>query len=349
LSANEQSAKPESEATGSPVSEQRLPPPPSAKRGGRVSGGLALIFALIALLGTGYLWYTLIHQRPALTQLDLPAAFAELERAIGELRTALDDTEDQVAALAETQNALRTAVDGLRAELGRSQTQWMVSEAEQLLLIANRRLQLARDVPAALAALRAADRQLEMLGDPALLPVRRQIATEIAQLEAIERTDIPGIALRLGTLAQNIEQLPLSPDVRALSERVAAAPAPEDGEAAGQSIWRDLMSLVRIRRHEGVQRPLLPPEQQYFVRENVRLMLYGAQHALLQGNAAMYQQNLGTAATWLREYYDRGAPAVAGLIEELEKLRGTAIMSELPDISASLDMLRKASGRQRGS
>ncbi|HEY8554145.1 MAG TPA: uroporphyrinogen-III C-methyltransferase [Burkholderiales bacterium] len=347
MSANEQSAKPESEATGSPVSEQRLPPPPSAKRGGRVSGGLALILSLIALLGTGYLWYTLIHERPALTQLDLPARFAELERALGELRSALDDTEDQVAALAETQSALRTAVDGLRAELGRSQTQWMVSEAEQLLLIANRRLQLGRDVPAALAALRAADRQLELAGEPALLPVRRQIATEIAQLEAIERADIPGIALRLGTLAQHIEQLPLAPDVRALSERVAAAP--EEAEAPGESIWRDLMSLVRIRRHEGVQRPLLPPEQQYFVRENMRLMLYGAQHALLQGNAATYRQNLGTAATWLREYYDRGAPAVAGLIDELEKLRETAIMSELPDISASLDMLRKASGRQRGS
>ena len=321
----------------------------SAPRGGRVSSGLALILALVALLGTGYLWYILIYQRPELVQMDLPNALADLERTAAELKTTQDDMDEQINALTETQNTLKAALDNLQAELGRNQTQWNISEAEQLLLVANRRLQLARDVNSALAALRAADRQLELLASPTLLPVRREIAKEITQLESLERADTEGVSLRIGSLAESVDQLPLAPDLRAKGEQLAAA-EPSDGEGdSANRIWRDLLGLIRIRRHDTVQRPLLPPEQQYFARENLRLMLYGAQHALLQGNVATYQQNLNTAEGWLETYYDQGAAAVDAARQELDKLQNIAVMNELPDISASLEMLRKAASRPRGS
>lgn len=351
MSANEKSANPED---GEIDMDERQSPrgqrPKRAAPRGRVSSGLALILAFVALLGAGYLWYTLIYQRPELTQMNLPRALADAERTIGEVKTALEDAEDQIRALTETQNTLRTAVESMRAEFGRNQAQWIVNEAEQLLLIANRRLQLARDVRSALAALRAADHQLELLADPALLPARREIAKEITQLESLERADIPGIALRLGSLAETIEQLPLAPDLRARGEQLAAANASQGAseDKPANSIWRDLLSLVRIRRHDTAQRPLLAPEQQYFARENLRLMLYGAQHALLQGFIATYQQNLATASRWLRDYYDQGAAAVEAVQQEIDKLRATPMMTELPDITASLELLRKASSRPRG-
>src|SRR6266481_847396 len=212
-------------------------PPP---RSGRVSGGLGLILSTLALVLTGYLWYTLIYERPELIQIDLPGTLADLEQTTGELKTTLDETEKQVGMLAETQNTLKAAVDKMQAELGRNQAHWMVSEAEQLLLIANRRLQLARDVNSALAALRAADRQLELLANPNLLPVRRQLAREISTLESIERTDVAGISLRLGTLADGVDQLPLAPDMRAAPEQAAesqvASAAHEDGRSVKPSL-----------------------------------------------------------------------------------------------------------------
>lgn len=317
-------------------------------RSGRVSGGLALILSAVALLLTSYLWYTLIYERPELVQIDLPRTLADLERNSGELKTGLDDAEDHIALLSETQNTLKTAVDKMQAELGRNQAQWMVSEAEQLLLIANRRLQLARDVNSALGALRAADRQLELLASPSLLPVRREIAREISLLESLERTDVAGISLRLGTLADSVGQLPLAPDMRVSTEQTASTQVADAGRPE-PSVWKDLLSLVRIRRYETAPRPPLPPEQQYYARENFRLMLYGAQHALLQGNAATYQQNLKTASSWVGDYFDRSSPAVTTAQAELEKMRGTPIMGQLPDISPSLEMLRKASGRRQGS
>ncbi len=344
----EEDTSPERRQTARDRRRKGSPPP----RSGRVSGGLALILAAVALLLTGYLWYTLIYERPELVQIDLPRTLADLERSTGELKTSLDDAEDQIGSLSETQNTLKTAVDKMQAELGRNQAQWVVSEAEQLLAIANRRLQLARDVGSALGALRAADRQLELLASPGLLPVRREIAREISQLEALERTDVAGISLRLGNLADGVDQLPLAPEMRTAEQTAAAQVAEagrENGKSAAPSAWKDLLSLVRIRRYDNAPRPPLPPEQQYYARENFRLMLYGAQNALLQGNASTYQQNLKNASRWIGDYFDRSAPAVAAAQAELEKMRSTPVMGQLPDISPSLEMLRKASGRRSES
>lgn len=324
------------------------PPPPRAGRTGRLSAGLALIVALVAVLASGYLWYELVYRRPALVQLDLPQTLARLERANEDSRAALEQLggrladleggiDSRIEGLAETQRTLKAAIDNLQAHLGRNQAQWQIGEAEQLLLIANRRLQLGRDVTAALAALRAADRQLERLANPNLLPVRREIAREVSALAALERADISGIALRLASLAERAEQLSVDPDLARRAEQVAAA----DGDSGG-GVWRDLRKLVRIRRHDQPQKPLLPPEQSYFARQNLRLMLYGAQQALLQGNVAVYEQNLATAADWLEGYFDAHAAAVSAAREEIARLRRLEVAQELPDISRSLEMLRRA-------
>lgn len=322
------------------------PEPPRPVRSGRALAGLALIVALGALLGSGYLWYELIYRAPAQAPPpDLSQELAQIERRTGETRAALDELRATVAeleprfeGLAETQRTLRAAIDNLQASIGRNQTQWQLAEAEQLLLIANRRLQLGRDVDSALAALRAADRQLERLANPNLLPVRREIAREVAALQALERADISGIALRLGSLAERTDQLPVDPDLERRAQQVAAA----GGNQADGGVWQDLLSLVRIRRHDEPQKPLLAPEHRYFARQNLRLMLYGAQHALLQGNVATYEQNLATAGGWLEQYFDPHAAAVRAAREEIAKLREVEVARELPDISASLEMLRRA-------
>lgn len=358
MSDADKTASPDQTSVASEAAESHSPAQPDkravAPRGGRVSSGLALILALGALLVSGYLWYALIYQHPALIRLDLPGALAKIDRRQNALEDAHKKTEQRVGALTETQNTLtetqntlKTAVDRVQAELGRNQTQWMVSEAEQLLLIANRRLQLAHDASSALAALRAADRQLELLASPKLLPVRREIAKEINQLESLDRTDIAGMSLRLGSIADSIDKLPLAPDLSARPSQVAAAENQDSGiSTSARSIWRDLLGLVRIRRQNTMQRPLLPPEQQYFLRQNLQLMLYGAQRALLQGDVATYQQNLKTATRWLEEYFDKDSAAVDAAQQELEKLRTTPVMTPLPDITASLDMLRQAADRQ---
>lgn len=342
-----ETAAPESPAA-SPAPAVATPPAPARPvRTGRLAAALALIVALLALGGSGYLWYELVYRAPARAAAlpDPGPRLAELERqaadaraALEQLRAAQAELRGRLEAVAETQQTLRAATENLQASVGRNRIQWQLAEAEQLLLIANRRLQLGRDADSALAALRAADRALERLASPSLLPVRREIAREIAALEALERIDVSGIALRLGSLAERAEQLPVDPDLERRAAQVAAARGAADADGG---MWQDLLSLVRIRRHDEPQKPLLAPEQRYFARQNLRLVLYGAQHALLQGDVATYQQNLAAAGDWLAQYFDPYAAGVRAALEEIARLREAEVAQELPDISGSLDMLRR--------
>jgi len=334
------------------LNERRANSKKPAPRSGRLSSGLALILSSIAVIGTGYLWYTLLYERQELLNMDLPGTITALEQRTQELQQAQTDTEDQLSGVTDTQDTLKTAVEKIQNDLGRNRAEWVTAEAEQLLLIANRRLQLARDVSSALAALRAADRSLELLANPNLLPVRRALAREITALESVEKTDLAGLSLKLGSLAETVEKLPLAQELRApLVAQADTSPARDEaGERwSARAMWRDLLSLVRIRRHDALDKPLLPPEQQYFIRENLRLMLYGAQRALLQGYVLTYQQNLKTASQWLNDYFDNHAQTVTAARSELDKLRATPVVTDLPDISGSLEALRRATGRRTPS
>lgn len=327
-------------------------------RAGQFSGRLALMLAAIALTGSAYLWYQLFYERPELIETDIAGRLERIEGDARELRDNLGSLDEQARALREGQDAVKTALDKISTDLARNRTEWLLTESEQLLVIANHRLQMARDVRSALSALRAADQLLKLVVNPNMLPVRKDLAREIGLLEAIEKTDISGLTLRLGTLAESVDRLPLAVDIRwskdkpsatteSKNKKPAAKAEPESGwRTALRGLWQDLSGLVRLRTDVETQKPLLPPEQRYFLRENLRLMLYGAQSALLQGSVPVYQQNIKAAGRWVREHFDTNTQAVTAALAEIEKLQSVKLAAELPDISTSLETLRRLGGRR---
>ena len=90
----------------------------------------------------------------------------------------------------------------------------------------------------------------------------------------------------------------------------------------------------------------MPPEQDYFLRENLRLMLYGAQLAMLQGDTGTYTQNLKSARRWIGDYFDTETQVVTNMQEELQALLDEKIVVELPDVSASLGALRDIASKK---
>jgi uroporphyrin-3 C-methyltransferase len=312
---------------------------------------VALVLALGALVisvALGYVYYT----KRTLFRTDVVGSIKQLRASTQRLdsgRTALEQTlatlQQQLTRATEVQGTLRASVEKLLNDLGRDRGDWRMAEAEQLLLIANYRLQLARDVDTAVAALRAADRQLQALADPQLLPVRKLIADELTQLQSLKRPDVPGMTLQLQSLAGTVSQLPLQIDRRYHTSPVSTAASGAGSATDGYRVmlhemWHDLLSLVRIRTTTEPVQALLTPEQSYFLRQNLQLMLYGAQLALLEDDAPTYTHSLATARTWIEQYFDANAPAVTHAQQELQDLQEQNISFELPDISPSLKALR---------
>lgn len=309
-----------------------------------LTGGLAFILALTALLGTLYLWYMLTERR-GLLEVDLRGEVEALKESVVTLEEQLAQAEQGLAQIRENETALRTTVERIGNDLGRGRKQWLLAEAEQLLNIANHRLVLTRDVGLALAALRAADAELRAVGNPALLPIRRLIAEDIGRLETIERIDFDGVSLRLAGLAQRLERLPLRNELRAAKTDAEATPANASGEKT--DLWADLKSLIRIRKEGATRQPLLAPEQGYFVRENLRLTLLLAQLALQQREEPLYRQQIGQARRWLEQYFDAGAPAVAQARQELDGFARLALAVELPELTRPAAALRRFLERER--
>lgn len=243
-------------------------------------------------------------------------------------------------------DAMGAAVTDLRRRSEQGRNVWIKAEAASLLMDANEQIQLNADPSLAIKALTAADKRLRLLPDPRLIPVRRQIALELTTLRAVPQPDITGMAINLGSLSATVNQLPL--------KRVAPdsyTPNSPGGTASHGSItlWDRLKAgLQRLFRdiftiHHPALRiePLLAPRQEYFLRLNLQLHLDTARTALLERDNRAFHDSIALALDWLHTYFDARSRGVQGAITALLQMQHQNINPPLPDISASLTLLRQ--------
>jgi uncharacterized protein HemX len=262
-----------------------------------------------------------------------------------QVRNTVRDVESRMglleARLIETQNQ-RVALEAMYQELARNRDDWVLAEIEQIVVAASQQLQLAGNVAAALTALEAADKRLAASDRPYLIPLRRVLTRDIDRLRRLPAVDVPGLTLRLDTLVAAIDTLPLAADRRppATPPRPDAKPAAGFWKRLGSEAWSDVRDLLRIRSVTGPEAPLLPPEQAYFVRENLRLKLLSARLALLARDELAFRNDLKAASRWIDQQFDTGAAAVGEVNRQLKLLGGADTNLRLPDLADSLEAVR---------
>ncbi len=326
-----------------PHEAQRRPPSP---------GTIALALAALALVLLAWHWFAARSETQAMRQ-ELAQRLAEIDAQNREgrvLAQQAQETSRDIAVkvgvledkLAQSQNQ-QVALETLYQELSRNRDDWSVSEIEQIMAIASQQLQLAGDVRAALLALQTADSRLQRLDKPQLIPLRKVIGKDIERLKALPYVDTVGIAVRLDSLLGQVDALPLAMEVRPLSERETAPPAPAD-ESAWQRVIRealaDFKQMVRLQKLDRNEVPLLAPEQAYFARENLKLRLLSARIALLQRDPVAYSADITAARDWLNRYFDTQNKAVTSALASLRELGESPVSIELPDLAASLEAVR---------
>ncbi|KGE76744.1 uroporphyrinogen-III C-methyltransferase [Halomonas salina] len=338
-------------------------------KGGGKAGALAL--GLVILLGAGgayfgwQVWQRLDAQRQDLAALpeqpatqgaldDLASRLengqSERDAAISDLRSEFSDYRGSV------DDALDRVLEELASEQQTDERDWLHAEAAYLLRLANQRLQLERDVEGAMALLRTADARLREADNPALLPVRREIASELAELEAVPRVDRTGLYLALNAQQERIAGLPLAQDIEEIAANSTIEEAPSGGWQQQLSRFgEELKDLVTVRQHGEAMEALITPEQESYLRQSVRLILEQAQLALLKEEQELYDASLDKALTLIDGYYDTDDEGVQAVLNQLEALQGRTIRPELPDISASqqalaefVDRRFEASGNGQG-
>lgn len=265
-------------------------------------------------------------------------AEAQLAAELRDVHAKLGLLEARVAESQEQQASL----EALYRDLSPSRDEIVLNEIEQVLLVAGQQLQLAGNVPGALAALELADARLQRLERPQFLPLRRALARDIDRLKAVPYVDVSGLSLKLDQLATGVDALPLAMDER-LPRAAPEPPTPVERppwQRFMQELWAELRDLVRIEVADRPAAPLVPPTQQYFLRENLKLRLLSARIALLDHDDAAFKADVAAADAWLRQYFDTRSKPVQADLATLKQLAATAMPRDLPDLARTLDAAR---------
>jgi uroporphyrin-III C-methyltransferase len=321
---------------------------------------LAAALAVLAVIVAG-LWLD-TRGRIGATQEELAKRLRDIEietreaRALGRRnQEALGEALAKLGALeakvAESQNQ-QLALEVLYQELARNRDEWQLAEIEQVLAIAQQQLQLSGNVRAALLALQLAESRLSRVDRPQFLPVRRALTRDIERLKSLPALDVPGLSLAIDRLIASVDAMPLAFDERveraaAGKAAKAAAPVEENFFARlGGEVWKELRQLVVVRRVEAPEPPLLPPQQAWFLRENLKLRLLNARLALLTRDEAGYREDLRVAQRWIQHYFDSRGKGSQAALAQLKQLSLASISFEPPSIVDSLEAVRSFKARR---
>ncbi len=286
----------------------------------------------------------------------------------GELRAEKNALRENESQLRIEVHSLASSLSAARAQFSGQLDQLRVREAEQLLIIANYRLTLTGDARLARAALQLAAERLRPLPAPEWIAVRQLLADEIDALDA--RAD-DGLALTLTSLSElsrELTHLPLAGDAsdahnqsdnesnNPTSEADKQAPpleqtsphATQESASTDSSMWRavntvlaDIKAMVQIETEGAPIAPLLSVELRWVMVEKARLMLEGAQLALLREQHDAYGARLADAHHWVGAQFAADSKRVRNWLARLDALK-SATPKPTPDISASLRALREA-------
>ena len=337
---------------GPPLSEQLMRPLPLAV--------MALALLLAAQTWSSHGRINTLRQEMARSLQkgnQINAETASLARDVAEQSKVLQLKVGVLESRQLENQSQQMALEQLYQDLSKSRDEWALSEVEQVLSTASQQLQLAGNVQGALLALQNADRSLSRSDTPQFISVRRAIAGDMEKLKAMPAVDLAGVALRLDSVISQVDTLPLLSDekpllpaapVRTGRGQASASAAPLGlGERMlatwrnwSAEMWDDVRQLIRVRSVNTPEALMLSPDQNYFVRENLKLRLLNARLALLSRDETTFAGDLTAAQQTLDKYFDTRARTTQQALAVLRQVRANDLAIEMPTLADSLAAVR---------
>ena len=329
--------------------------------------GLSLLAILIAL-GVGGAGYYFGQQQVDEFQQKLTALEAQINNKtvvsapaqdvkfdttqLTQLESANKATQDKIAQVEELINAKSHELVGLQSQINKvsaqanaqQPTDWLFSEADFLLNNALRKLVLDNDVDTAVSLLKLADETLAKVNNSQSSAIRSAINQDLKQLLSVTGVDQNAVMQKLSQLANTVDELPVldvnfGDDQNATKLSDSLSDWAENAEKSATSF---LNHFIRISPKHGADRKeLLAPNQDIYLRENIRLRLQLAIMAVPRQQNELYKQSLEAVASWIRSYFDTNAEVTQSFLKSVDELSEVSIYVDVPSQLQSLSMLDK--------
>ena len=327
--------------------------------------GTALsLLAILIALGVGGAGYYFGQQQVAEIQQKLTALESQSGVAVSApvsdnsgqvtqleqgLKTAQDKV-DQLEQLVESKTgeiaALQSQVKQISQLVGAQQpSDWLFSEADFLLNNALRKLVLDNDVDTAISLLKLADETLVKVNNSQANVIRTAINQDLKQLLSLSSVDQNAVMQKLSQLANTVDEL------QALNVNFDEAPEKSGKLSDDIADWQQnveksatsfLNHFIRISPKQSAdKKELLAPNQDIYLRENIRLRLQLAIMAVPRQQDELYKQSLDAVASWVRSYFDTNAEVTQNFLKSVDELADSSIYVDVPEQLQSLTLLDK--------
>lgn len=325
----------------------------------------AVLIALIGLAGVGGMYWLHGEQLAAEREAIKQQILSQQSQLNAQRKTEQAQTNAQVTQLFEQQSKALTAelsnrldqhtaqsnnrIEQLEQQLARLQqnksTDWLVHEAEYLIRIASRTLWLEKNTSTAINLLKDADLRLKELNDPQYLPVRQALRNDIESLQILPVIDNETLLLSINALSQQVNKLPLAgvkiPDNASQEDNLTLTDSTADWRENLAKTWRKFIAdFITVRRISGSVEPLMSPQHQQNLRENLMLKLQVAQWAITKRQSQVYQQTLADITAWLNEYFDTTQLVSQHFLQSIAELQTQTIDTNYPSSLSALTEIR---------
>ena len=329
--------------------------------------GTALsLLAILIALGVGGAGYYLGQQQVAEIQQKLTALESQsgvavstptpvsdnsgqvklLEQGLKTAQDKVDQLEQLVAGKTGEIAALQAQVKQVSQLAGAQQpSDWLFSEADFLLNNALRKLVLDNDVDMAVSLLKLADETLVKVNNSQANAIRTAINQDLKQLLSLSSVDQNAVMQKLSQLANTVDEL------QALNVNFDETPEKSGKLSDDIADWQQnveksaisfLNHFIRISSKQTAdKKELLAPNQDIYLRENIRLRLQLAIMAVPRQQDELYKQSLDAVASWVRSYFDTSAEVTQNFLKSVDELADSSIYVDVPEQLKSLTLLDK--------
>jgi uroporphyrin-3 C-methyltransferase len=298
---------------------------------------------LAALLGGGL---AIQQQQQTQYEAQIAALRAELNQTRSAVDTQLAEVTQQAEAkatevthraetvLEQQQKSIQSLQLAMADVKGRRPNDWLLAEADYLVKLAGRKLFLEHDVESATQLMESADQRIASLNDPSLTPLRKAMANDITKLKSVPLIDRDGLVLRLISLQQQVDALPLAnailPDAQQETQQVVSDDINNWQDNLMTSLKDFAENFITFRTRDGNVIPLLSPEQHFYLKENVKAKLETAIKSVYVEQQEIYTTSLKTAQDWSTSFFNQNDNTVQTFQSTLAKLAEQKVQVDYP-------------------
>lgn len=197
------------------------------------------------------------------------------------------------------------------------------------------------DIDTAKNLLLEADQVLTQV--PNATNVREAIKADLNTLNSINNIDQNALMQRVANLTNRLDDLPILESEQsqaAIAEGQVSDSIADWEKNLEKSASSFLDHFIRVsKRNVADEKAFVAPNQEIYLRENIRLRLQIAILAIPRQQSEFYKKSLQTVGSWVRSYFDTSNENVQNFLKEVDDLAEQTIYVDAPDSLQSLKVL----------